>query len=94
MGACGWTGGLGGTEKVLARGGGAGACRNVTRGEFNPGTQVSSYLCVCMICVSRTAPYAGGFVADRTLYVSHRFQDVKGDKSDLVEPIATLPPAL
>lgn len=38
--------------------------------------------------------YAGGSVGDRAVYVSHGFQDVEGNKADLVEPITTLPPAL
>lgn len=38
--------------------------------------------------------YTGGFIADGALYVSHGFQDVERDKSDLVEPITTFPPAL
>lgn len=57
-------------------------------------------LCTCAIygcihaCVCTLVSYTGGFVADGALYVSHRFQDVEGDKSNLVEPITTFPPAL
>lgn len=62
--------------------------------------QVRAYLCACVIyvcihaCVCASVSYTGGFVADGAVYVSHGFQDVEGDKSDLVEPITTLPPAL
>lgn len=38
--------------------------------------------------------YAGRFVGDGTVYVSNGFQDVEGNKADLVKPITTLPPAL
>lgn len=38
--------------------------------------------------------YTGGLVAGGAFYVSHGFQDVEGHKSDLVEAITTLPPAL
>lgn len=38
--------------------------------------------------------YTGGFIGDGAVYVSHGFQDVEGNKSDLAEAITTLPPAL
>lgn len=47
-------------------------------------------VCGCLCLVS----HIGGFVGGRAVYVSHRFQDVEGDEANLVEPIATLPPAL
>lgn len=104
-GALGGAGGLGGTaEKVLARGGGAGACKNVKRREkqqwnsLQESTGESTPLCSCDLCVHACArvfvSYARGFAGDGAVYVSHGFQDVEGNKSDLVEAITTLPPAL
>lgn len=50
--------------------------------------------CVHVMCVCFFVPYTGGFGGDGAVYVSHGFQDVEGNKSDLVEAISALPPAL
>lgn len=99
-GAWGGAGGLGGTtEKVLASGGGAGACREKITVEFTlryvqVRADVSACSDVYMWCVCFFVPYTGGFGGDGAVYVSHGFQDVEGNKSDLVEAISALPPAL
>lgn len=49
-------------------------------------------MCTCDVCFF--VPYTGGFGGDGAVYVSHGFQDVEGNKSDLVEAISALPPAL
>ncbi len=46
------------------------------------------------VCVCVFVPYTGGFAGDGAVYVSHGLQDVEGNKSDLVEAVTTLPPAL
>lgn len=38
--------------------------------------------------------YTGGSAAHWALHVGHGLEDVEGNKSDLVEVILTLPPAL
>lgn len=57
---------------------------------------MSACLCACVICMCAcgVVSYAGGSAGDRAVYVVHGFQDVEGNKSDLVEAITTLPPAL
>lgn len=97
----GGAGGLGGTaELVLVRGGGAETCRNAERREQTTlefrYVQAIAYLCACVICVCVCVfvSYTGGSAGDRAVYVSHGFQDVEGNKSNLVEAITTLPPAL
>lgn len=46
------------------------------------------------MCVLRFVPYTGGSADDGAVYVSHGFQDVEGNESNLVEAVPTLPPAL
>lgn len=53
------------------------------------GERIPVRMYVCM-----RASYTGRLVADRAVDVSHGLQDVEGDKPNLVESIATLPPAL
>lgn len=69
--------------------------------EFTPRcVQVRAYLSVCAIrtcihaCVCVSVPYTGRFAGDGAVYVSHRFQDVEGNESNLVEAVTALPPAL
>lgn len=63
--------------------------------EFTQVCSGESDACVpVFVCVCVFVSHIGGFVGDRAVYVSHRLQDVEGDKANLVEPITTLPPAL
>lgn len=55
---------------------------------------LARFRCAHVMCVCVFVPYAGGFGGDGAVYVSHGFKDVEGNKSDLVEAITALPPAL
>jgi len=55
--------------------------------------------CVCAsvcvsVCVCVHRSHIGGSVGDGAVDVGQGIQDIEGNKSDLVEPIPTLPPAL